>query len=232
MCLYSVQRPRSWACSAIGPAAGISSPSYSSTVSPLTRTRHVASFTRSWNSHHCSGSIRGYERALERVERAGGIVRTLHVVKLDLVAPTRQRPAGAAEHDAGVVMPDVPDVHLQLEIAERLVGGEVAIAIAVQHAAERLEDRLAAQDAPLGQIRRGLVERRPRHLRRQLAHAQPAEPDRVRQRLEPQVPAAEPVPQVRAPSRRRGLESPRRWSTPAGAASPSRCGTCSTRPCS
>jgi hypothetical protein len=59
-------------------------------------------------------------------------------------------------------MPDVPDVHLQLEIAERLVRGEVAVAIPVQHTAECLEIRLAVQDLPLDQVLSGLVQQRPR----------------------------------------------------------------------
>ncbi len=232
MCLYSVQRPRSWACSAIGPAAGISSPSYSSTVSPLTRTRHVAVFHPKLEQPPLLGLDPGIQRALERVERPGGIVRTLHVVKLDLVAPARQAPAGAAEHDAGVVMPDVPDVHLQLEIAERLVGGEVAVAIAVR-ARRRAPGRSAC--------RSGRATWPDPARSRTAASTTPSTATRARAaRGTGSGTTATRAPGSRggagaaspAPSRRRGLESPRRWSTPADAASPSGCGTYSTRPCS
>ena len=41
--------------------------------------------------------------------------------------------AGGAEEDAAVVVPGVPDVHLQLEVAELLEGGEVAHSVRMEH---------------------------------------------------------------------------------------------------
>ena len=52
-------------------------------------------------------------------------------------------------------MPRVPDVHLQLEIAELLVSGIMSDAVAVEHAVERLKHRLAVRDMPLGKVLRG-----------------------------------------------------------------------------
>jgi len=59
MCLYSVNFPASCACSSMGPSSRFSNRSYSITVSPLMRTRQALSLTRSWNSHHCPGSMCG-----------------------------------------------------------------------------------------------------------------------------------------------------------------------------
>ena len=112
-------------------------------------------------------------------------MRALHVVQLDLIVAAARPVSGGAKQNAAVMMPGVADVHLQFEIAELFLRGEVADAIRVQHAAQRLEQRLAIGDVPFGEIGRRLVERRPHHFRGKLADPQVAESDRVGQRFEP-----------------------------------------------
>ena len=68
--------------------------------------------------------------------------------------------------------------------------------VAVQHAAECLEQRLAFRTCHFAKSAGGLVERRPRDLRRQLAHAQIAEADRIGERLETEIPAAQAMAQL------------------------------------
>ena len=133
--------------------------------------------------------------ALERIQRSGRIMGALDVVQLHLIGPPARR--GATKHHAAIVMADMPYVHLQLEIAKAVGGRKVTIAVAVQHAAERLEDRLAIRDVPFGQIFSRFVERRPRNFRRQLAYAQGAKSNWIGQRLQPEVSGAQTVAQFR-----------------------------------
>src|SRR5260221_587421 len=65
------------------------------------------------------------ESAFDRIQRPSGIVSTFHIVQLDLVVPPARSLAGRAKEHAAVVMPGVPDVHLQLEITELLEGSKM-----------------------------------------------------------------------------------------------------------
>src|SRR5712692_7978478 len=58
-CLNSVQRPAWCACSSTWPSSRSWSWSYSSTVSPLIRTRQFLPSTRSCRRNHFSASMRG-----------------------------------------------------------------------------------------------------------------------------------------------------------------------------
>src|SRR5690606_32000353 len=93
-------------------------------------------------------------RPLQAVQRSRRIVRAFHVVQLHLVARAAAVAGGAAERHAAVVVPRVPHVELQLEVAERLDRPEVAVLVGVQDVAEGLEDRRAAEHAPLREVAR------------------------------------------------------------------------------
>ena len=120
-------------------------------------------------------------------------MRAFDVVKLDFVVASLRAVPGGAEENAAIVMPGVADVHLELEVAEFFVGGEVADAIGVEYRAERLEGRLPVGDVPLFEIGRRLVERRPGDFRWQFADAEVAEADGVGERFEPKIAAAQAV---------------------------------------
>src|SRR6266699_6398011 len=110
----------------------------------------------------------GIDRAFERVERSGGIVRALDVVELDLVMPAAQALTTRTKQDAAVVVLHVPYVKLQLEIPELLPGRQVPGAVGVNDLADRPEQRLAFRDIPFVEIFATAVERLPLVLRRQL----------------------------------------------------------------
>src|ERR1051326_3737782 len=96
----------------------------------------------------------GVETTFGGVQGAGGIMRALHVVKLDLIVPATRTLPRRSEHDAAIVMTGMPDIHLKFKVAKLLVGGEVAVAIAVEYSAKGLKQRLAIRDVPQAQVRR------------------------------------------------------------------------------
>src|SRR5579872_4153584 len=99
--------------------------------------------------------------SLEGIERAGRIVRALHVMQLDFVVTAAVALPARTKQNAAVVMLYVPHEKLELEIAELLLGRQVPGAVGMDHAPDRLKFGLAFRDEPFVEIFRRRVESLP-----------------------------------------------------------------------
>ena len=224
--------PGAWACSSILPSSRFSSRSYSSTVSPLIRTRQFFPFDDELERKPDLRLDLRIDRALEshRANRWDS-ARPPHRAVGSRNGRRESLPAGAKQ-DAAVVVLDVPHVELQLEIAELLLRRQMAGAIGVDDLAQRLELRLAFGDVPLVEILAGRRRVFATVGRGQFPDPKIAKTVRVRQRFKPQITAAETMAQFGHCRDVKIVNRSPRWSRRGGAASPSGYGKCSTRPCS
>jgi len=78
-CLYSIQRPFWCACSMMRPGSRFSSSWYSTTFSPLMRTRQSLPFTINWSRYHFLRLYFRINGSFIPIERPGGIDRAFHV---------------------------------------------------------------------------------------------------------------------------------------------------------
>src|SRR5262245_5154773 len=128
------------------------------------------------------------DRALDRIERAGGVVGPFDVVELNLVAPARRRRAlwPRSEDDTVGEIRHAADVEVQDEITIGLNRPQIPVPIAVENRAARLEARRTTRRLPLREVLRTAVEHFPRFLGGKLTDTDVPEANRVGERFESQ----------------------------------------------